>query len=409
MSFTKNSEKIIQFVSSNYLLRNNSSISSSINNIFALFFNIIHFCNKRKKQFSLPRFTKINHFQEIPKPKELSFDGDLKLIERYIDLNIKWKSETEYKIGSRNFRFFCLTETKPSQSFLFFWLSAVYLWFEIISHYAPAHCTNELNVYFYMTDLEKKLPESTHEIINMNHVNTAFTYSCRPKNEIVVFRKEEWLKVLMHESFHSFGLDFSEMDNTDCHGRIRTEMFPNVELDSKINLFEAYTEFWAEIWNIAFCVFFLNPTIRKKAFIIESAIFLQMEQKYSCFQLVKTLHFMNLTYDTLCDKGGKKTAIFKEDTNVLSYFIIKCILIVNAPFFFVWSIKNNGIETPFVFSKSKKNQHVFCSFLIENYRNPIFLKNIQESADVFNKLIINKNKKIFFLKKNMRMTIFELD
>ena len=73
-------------------------------------------------------------------------------------------------------------------------------------------------VFIYSTELTKNLPNSNIDILDQIHVNTAFTYSCiEQSNEIVIFRKEEWLKVLIHESFHNFGLDFSDMNTSECN------------------------------------------------------------------------------------------------------------------------------------------------------------------------------------------------
>ena len=69
------------------------------------------------------------------------------------------------------------------------------------------------------------LPSTNIEILNSSHVNTAFTRTCPKKSEIVVFRKEEWFKVFIHESFHNFGLDFSDMNNAECTSRI-LDIFP---------------------------------------------------------------------------------------------------------------------------------------------------------------------------------------
>ena len=65
-----------------------------------------------------------------------------------------------------------------------------------------------MNIYIFLTDLKKKLPEHTGQEIGKINVNTGFTMTCRPKSNIVIYRKEEWFKVLIHETFHNFGLDF---------------------------------------------------------------------------------------------------------------------------------------------------------------------------------------------------------
>ena len=400
VQFTKKSQELLNFISSEFLFSPFPSDKPTKELFSFLYKNICFF--QKKSIYPIPMFPKINKISIVPKPKQLSFDGLLFQIETHIDRNIRWKCEYEYTIGRRQIRLFCFTETRPSKSFITFWLTTTRLWFEIVSRFASADCNRELDVYFYMTSLTKYLPPGTKETINVSHVNTAFTYSCRAKNEIVLFRKEEWLKVLMHESFHSFGLDFSNMNNQACHRRIRTEMFPNLGL-SEINVFEAYTEFWAEIWNIAFCVYLTLPSPTLTTFIQQSAAFLQIEQRFSCFQMVKTLQFMGLTYDSLCKQSNTTTTTpqFKEETNVLSYFIIKCILISNASLFFTWSKQHNKI--PFVFSKNSKIQYDFCAFLFLIYRNPKFLHTIQESEEIF-----TKGKRNNFLNKNMRMTVFEL-
>ena len=89
-------------------------------------------------------------------------------------------------------------------------------------------------MYIYFTSLKKKLPNSNIHILGENNVNTAFTHTCPVNSEIVIFRKEEWFKVLMHETFHNFALDFSNMNTEQCHLFIKN-IFP---LNSKdIQLF----------------------------------------------------------------------------------------------------------------------------------------------------------------------------
>jgi L-rhamnose isomerase len=69
-------------------------------------------------------------------------------------------------------------------------------------------------IYIYHTSLLKILPNTNVDILNENNVNTAFTRTCPSNSEIVVFRKEEWFKVFIHETFHSFGIDFASMNTS---------------------------------------------------------------------------------------------------------------------------------------------------------------------------------------------------
>ena len=69
------------------------------------------------------------------------------------------------------------------------------------------NCAKKLDIYLYFTPFKKTLPTRNTEILNVKHVNTAFAFQCAPSGEIVIYRKEEWMKVFIHETFHSFGLD----------------------------------------------------------------------------------------------------------------------------------------------------------------------------------------------------------
>ena len=103
--------------------------------------------------------------------------------------------------------------------------------------------------FIYLSEKNKILPSKETDIIDVINVNTAYTYCCgspKTKNEIVIYRKEEWLKTLMHETMHAFGLDFCSLDSDTIAETIKN-IFP---IKSDINLNESYCEFWAETFNL---------------------------------------------------------------------------------------------------------------------------------------------------------------
>jgi hypothetical protein len=59
----------------------------------------------------------------------------------------------------------------------------------------------------------------------------------------------------MHETFHSFGLDFSERHSQNESNQIILSLFPAVDKKTDIRLFETYCEMWAEIFNLMFYLF----------------------------------------------------------------------------------------------------------------------------------------------------------
>jgi hypothetical protein len=214
---------------------------------------------------------------------------------------------------------------------------------------------------------------------------------------------------------HNFGLDFSDMDNTNCKNRILS-IFP---VKSEVNLYEAYTEFWARIMNVVFCSY---SNARKKDNINElltnAEFFLNFERIYSFYQMVKVLNFMNIEYRFLISKTGHadsiRRSLYKENSNVLAYYIVTMILINNYEDFLLWCQTNN--DTFLQFKKTDINQKHFCRFIEQRYKSPELLHNIECTEDLLTnikkmaKRKKNKNSKYpGFLLKNLRMTLCELN
>jgi hypothetical protein len=276
----------------------------------------------------------------------------------------------------------------------------------MLNIYAPKECVDSINIYLYFTSLLKKLPSSNIYVLDENNVNTAFTTTCPKDSEIVVFRKEEWFKVLIHESFHNFGLDFSGMNNGAVSNCI-LNIFP---VNSQVNSYEAYTEFWAEIMNALFCSFFeLKDKSDINEFLSSAEFYINFERRYSFFQMVKTLQFMGLTYRDLYSKTEyakvHRENLYKEKTNVLSYYVLKTVMLNNFQGFLLWCNKNN--LSLLNFKKTIGNQNEFCEFIRKNYKTKSMLEGVDESEDFLSKLKRKKGNMKYIL-SNMRMSICEL-
>jgi hypothetical protein len=211
------------------------------------------------------------------------------------------------------------------------------------------------------------------------------------------------------------------MNTDECHARILS-IFP---VNSEVNLFEAYTEFWARIMNVLFCSYFNTKNKNNiDEFLANTEYFINFESIYSFFQLVKVLGFMNVEYINLYEKTSAseniRKTLYKEDTNVLSYYVITLILIYNYQSFLSWCKTNN--TSILQFKKTSANQKSFCDFIEKKYRVPKMLKAIDCSNTFFKKLKIKSNKglnksqhtnkgqnnELNFLTNNLRMTICEL-
>jgi len=236
----------------------------------------------------------------------------------------------------------------------------MYIWLYAGSHFAPTECSRELTVYWYLTDKKKVLPEIDGEPIRSLHANTAFTFACSPvPNNIYIYRKEEWFKVFIHESFHSLGLDFAKMSEEIANSYI----FKIFKVDCDLRFYEAYTETWAEIINVIF-ICMENPGL-----IFE--ILMNNERMFSLFQKTKILNHQKMKYRSLLSKNN-----YKEETPVFSYYILKSIIIFFYDDFIEWCVDNN--RGSISFNKTPENIKSLVSFIKTRFENPEYLKSIDE-------------------------------
>ena len=354
---------------------------------------------------------KIHSSAQIIRPKNFSTQSFPEEIRNHIDELSLTELCYNFSLFNRNIKLYFITEDEHIELKLEEYnkhVDSVIMWLYILNEYASKQCASNLIVYFYFTSLEKRLPTSNINILDENHVNTAFTTTCPKDSEIVVYRKEEWFKVFIHESFHNFALDFSDMNNIDCNSRI-LDIFP---VQSEVNLYESYTEFWAEIMNALFCSFVsLKDKNNVEDFLSNSEFFINFERTYSFFQLTKTLGFMGLSYTDLFSKNIHRKVLretlYKEKTNVLSYYVIKTILMNNYQDFLFWCTKNN--LSLLQFKKTLKNQIEYCKFIEKNYKKDTMLEGVEQSQKFLN-ILYSKNKKINdnYILSNLRMSICEL-
>lgn len=422
MRITNKSKKLISFFHK-YNCLPHIKQSKATNAIFKHFFHEIdaafQFVSYTKSQmgssFYKLKINKIDSVSQIPKPATFNTDAFPTEVRKHID---------EYSLSSLTYTFhlfervitihFLIEDDKPEIYITKYntYVDNILAWLYIANEYASRSCSNTLTIFIYHTSLTKELPNSPIQILNENNVNTAFTRTCPTNSEIVVFREEEWFKVLIHETFHNLALDFSDMNVSECHDRILS-IFP---VNSEVNLFEAYTEFWARIMNVLFCSYF--NTKNKNTlddFLGNTEYFMNLESIYSFFQLVKVLGFMNMEYRNLYEKTDLaqniRNTMYKEDTNILSYYIITVILIYNYQSFLGWCKTNN--TSLLQFKKTSANQKSFCNFIEKKYKSSKMLKAIDCSNTFFKKIkpkgiISNKKEDIMFLTNNLRMTICEL-
>ena len=408
--FTKN--KYINHVKQTH--RTNKIITQLYNDLLNAHNVLLNLKQTRGSRFYNVTIKKITNPSQIIRPKNFNAHSFPQKVREHIDDLSLTEICYTFSLFNRNIKLIFTTEDVHIELKLDEYnkhVDSVIMWLYILNEYSSKQCASNLIVYFYFTSLEKQLPNSNISVLDENNVNTAFTTTCPKDSEIVVYRKEEWFKVFIHESFHNFALDFSDMNNSECTSRI-LDIFP---VQSEVNLYESYTEFWAEITNALFCGFFsLKDKNDIDGFLSNSEFFINFERTYSFFQLSKALQFMGLSYTDLYSKNIHRKVLretlYKEKTNVLSYYVIKTILLNNYQDFLYWCSKHN--LSLLQFKKTLKNQLEYCKFIERNYKTASMLEGTERSQKFLNILHSkNKNKRHVndtYILSNLRMSICEL-
>ena len=159
----------------------------------------------------------------------------------------------------------------------------------------------KLNLYIFLSDIKKIFPNDN--FYTPYHVNTAYSIK---KSEIVIFRKEEFEKVLFHELIH-----FYDLDILNYQQNLITK-FPKFKF--KFNPNEAYTDFFAIIFHILYVHYITNKSLKDLIKIELGFINNQVKQIYKLTN--------STSFNQMLDN-------YNQSTSVFSYYIIKSAMFSN--------------------------------------------------------------------------------
>lgn len=177
----------------------------------------------------------------------------------------------------------------------------------IIEKY-PKISRTKINIEVYDIPKKKELPSKT-ENIEPKHINSGYCYPTSGVNDIniVIFRREEFFKVLIHELLHFFDIIPYNQDLETLYGN----MFNSVQ---SINVNEAIVELYAIHIN---CEIISKIKGKKLDELLES------EYDFSITQCKKLLKQQDVTFRDIL----KNKFVWHQDTNAFSYFILKHIFL----------------------------------------------------------------------------------
>jgi len=348
--------------------------------------------------------TKINTVSQIPRPTMYDSHFFPDKIKKYIDENSTYTLQFTCTIKKRVINVHFVIFEYTTQDVLFIlnrYIQMIYMWMYMLDSFSVKKCSKILDLYIYLTPFKKELPDNQLVTLDSEHVNTGYTTGCREQTEIVLYRKEEWFKVFIHETFHNFGLDFSDMNLSSINKCIREIFNVNIEY----NLYESYCEVWARIMNTMIYSYFSLPNKHRsnpETFRNTFKENMKIEAYHSLYQSLKILTFMDLNFKLITEKSKDNIEIcnhlYREKTSVFSYYIITSLLMNNYINFLGWCSKHNNILLQF--RKTPGNLDKYIEFIKESCKNPHIKKNIKKLEK-----IIGKTDNI---SKNLKMTIIEI-
>lgn len=445
MNITKDSDKLLSFlIENNNINYNYHKPISKSKHIFKVMYDKLSKAASLIKEIGASEIIKITNSSQIVKPVNSDDQSFPVKIMDHINRQSKTQylytvnsnSSSELSLFSRTIKVYFIDELhvgNPNKYASCF--KKMLYWFYLLNTIASPTCSQTITIYIYLSSLKKELPTHSSITIDQNHANTGFTSNCRVNSEIVIFREEEWFKVFLHESFHNFSLDFSDMNINHINKQI-LQLFPLA--NSEVTAYEAYTEFWAEIINASILAISIvggaipsklnkhttghttghtnghnikvttptptpTPTPTFNEFLKTCEFIINCERNFGMYQLVKVLKHMNLSYFDLIKREERNPINIKkqyrEATNILSYYVLKNVLLNNYNEFLDWCDHNN--TNTFQFVKSEQNLQLFYKFIEKYYKTKDMLEMINHAE---------KMKSLDpFICKSMRMTCCELN
>ena len=219
-----------------------------------------------------------------------------------------------------------------------------------LSLYASSKCSKTIDITIFLTPFKKLY--NNKQILGVNEVNTGYS-SCGCNNiaNIVIYREEEWFKVLIHELFHNLNLDFCDYDVKESQRKLRV----NLKIQAKFNIYESYCEASARFINVLIYSFFNNFNM----------------VNYRQFRENFKINFEKEVENSLLKAGLiiskiKNIKLYKEDSNVFDYYVITAALLYNFNNFIKF------INYDFDFKKTQDNINNFTNLIISSFNYDFF-------------------------------------
>ena len=228
-------------------------------------------------------------------------------------------------------------------------------------------------IHLYCSNKKKKFPKLNSKFTTQN-TNSAVTDSI----DIVIFRKEELLKSIIHELIH-----FHQIDNIIYPNQLVQELINTHHISNKNPYYikESVTEVLTALFNSGFIShkqinnLSINPLLNHyKNTILNEMI-------HNTIQVSKIMRNISITsFEEFCklkNRSKPKTNIqLQQDSDVFAYYILKMYLLNQLPKLIsgcnqnnkIIVNKNHNLLVHKIFNQSRRDKelHKFINYLIKN-------------------------------------------
>lgn len=194
------------------------------------------------------------------------------------------------------------------------------------------------NINIHLTHLnDKKIFNNKYTSYNVNSGVTSFDHNI---STVFVYRKEESVKVLIHELLHAINL--SDIPNNSTIVDHYNHVY-NIKTSS-INVNETYTEIWAKLLNC----FFVSVFSKSHNYSTFNR-YVSIEKKFSQIQAFKIISFLN----------DHKNININKHTHIVGYFLCINQLFYNIDDFLKMRFDSNNV---FILN----NNQSFIDFMLDH-------------------------------------------
>ena len=262
----------------------------------------------------------------------------------------------------------------------------------------------------FLTNKKKTIDNNVilHQHFKTININTAVTNG----QDIIIYREQELLKSIFHELIHFHNLDFRQIPPEIITYLIKTH---NIKPDNTYLLYECVTEALANILNN---IFLSSNIIHFEKNFKEEILFSTLQvakilnickynnwDEFARIDNSITSSSMN-NMNNMNNMNSNPTKHFKQDSCVMSYYILKFYIIFNLDTYF-----KTCLDTKLKFIQTKESFNNLIN-IFDISRNDLVLKSIMDN--ILNNLQLNKKNikslkslKNLKINKTLRMTCLE--